>query len=345
MRILVTGGAGFIGSNFIRYMLEKHEDVEICNIDALTYAGNLENLADVTEDRRYEFIKLDIALEADVMAVMERKAPDAVVNFAAESHVDRSIHLGAGEFIRTNICGTQNLLDAARQVGVGRFVQISTDEVYGSAEEGAGFSEETPLSPNNPYSATKASADLLVRAANKSYGLDAVITRCANNFGPYQFPEKLIPLMVINALQEKPLPVYGDGLHMRDWIFVGDHCSAIDLVMRKGKSGEVYNIGGTPDFSNLDIVRMILGFLGKPESLIEHIEDRPGHDRRYAMDYSKITRELGWKPESSLDKALELSVKWYVDNADWWRRVQEGSYREYYERIYGSRMSESGREG
>ncbi len=341
MRILVTGGAGFIGSNFIRYMLEKHADVEIRNLDVLTYAGNLENLADVAGNRRYEFVKGDIASEADVMAVMERQVPDVVVNFAAESHVDRSIHFGAGEFIKTNICGTQNLLDAARQMGVGRFVQISTDEVYGSAEEGAGFSEETPLSPNNPYSATKASADLLVRAANKSYGLDTVITRCSNNFGPYQFPEKLIPLMVINALREKPLPIYGDGLHMRDWIFVSDHCSAIDLVMRKGRSGEVYNIGGTPDFSNLDIVRMILGALGKPESLIQHIEDRPGHDRRYAMDYSKITAELGWKPEHSFDEAMELSVKWYTDNTDWWRRVQEGSYRGYYEKIYGSRMAEN----
>ncbi|MFW6152076.1 MAG: dTDP-glucose 4,6-dehydratase [Verrucomicrobiota bacterium] len=341
MRILVTGGAGFIGSNFIRYMLEKHDDVEICNLDSLTYAGNLENLADVAGNSRYVFIKGDIASEPEVMAVVEQHMPDVVVNFAAESHVDRSIHLGAGEFIRTNICGTQNLLDAARAAGTGRFVQISTDEVYGSAEEGSGFSEKTPLSPNNPYSATKASADLLVRAANKSYGLDTVITRCSNNFGPYQFPEKLIPLMVINALQEKPLPIYGDGLHMRDWIFVSDHCSAIDLVMRKGRSGEVYNIGGTPDFSNLDIVRMILGSLGKPESLIQHIDDRPGHDRRYAMDYSKITAELGWKPEHSFDEAMELSVKWYTDNRDWWRRVQEGSYREYYEKIYGLRMAEN----
>jgi dTDP-glucose 4,6-dehydratase len=342
MKILVTGGAGFIGSNYIRYVLHEHKDVEVKNFDSLTYAGNLENLADIAASSRYSFVKGDVSTEAEVTAVVEAWQPDAIVNFAAESHVDRSIHLGAAEFIATNICGVQNLLDAARMTGVGRFVQISTDEVYGSAEEAAFFTEATPLRPNNPYSATKASADLLVRAAHKSYGLDAVITRCSNNFGPYQFPEKLIPLMVINALEDKPLPVYGDGLQTRDWIYVEDHCSAIDLVLRTGKSGEIYNIGGTPDFTNLELVKRILAILEKPESLVKHIEDRPGHDRRYAMDYSKISEELGWQPRHSLEEALTESVRWYVDNREWWRRVRDGSYREYYGKIYGSRLREKG---
>lgn len=337
MKWLVTGGAGFIGSNFIRYVLEHSGDVEIVNFDCLTYAGNLENLADLERDPRYTFVRGDISRIEDVRAVFEQNRFDAVLNFAAESHVDRSLHLGAERFVLTNVLGTQILLDAAREYGVRRYLQVSTDEVYGSLGATGRFTEETPLAPNNPYSATKAGADFLVRAAHHSHGMDTVITRCSNNFGPYQFPEKLIPLMIANALEDKPLPVYGDGLHVRDWIYVLDHCAAIDLVLRKGKSGEVYNIGGMYDVPNIEVVRRILKILSKPESLITFVKDRPGHDRRYAMDASKIQRELGWSPSHTFDAALCETIEWYRRHQRWLERVRSGEYVRYYERMYGNR--------
>jgi dTDP-glucose 4,6-dehydratase len=337
MKILVTGGAGFIGSNFIRYMLRRYTDVEVVNFDWLTYAGNLENLADVEKDPRYTFIRGDIADVKDVRNVFEHHRLDAVVNFAAESHVDRSLHLGAERFVLTNVLGTQVLLDAAREYGVPRYLQVSTDEVYGSLGATGRFTEETPLAPNNPYSATKASADFLVRAAHRSHGMDTVITRCSNNFGPYQFPEKLIPLMIANAMENKPLPVYGDGLHVRDWIYVLDHCAAIDVVLRKGRAGEVYNIGGQYDVPNIEVVKKILRLLGKPESLITFVKDRPGHDRRYAMAAEKIRKELGWTPAHSFDDALRETIEWFRNHADWLARVRSGDYVKYYERMYANR--------
>ena len=341
MKLLVTGGAGFIGSNFIRHMLAEYDDAQIVNMDALTYAGNLENLSDFEDDQRYEFCRASVTDMEDVEQVFRGRAFDAVVNFAAESHVDRSIHMGAEIFIHTNIMGVQCLLDACRANGVKRFLQVSTDEVYGSLGKQGRFTEESPIQPNNPYAATKAAADLLVRAAHKSYGLDAVITRCSNNFGPYQFPEKLIPLMIANALEDKPLPVYGDGKHVRDWIYVLDHCAAIDCVLRKGKAGSVYNIGGGHDVPNIEIVRGILGILKKPESLIRFVEDRPGHDRRYAIDAAHIRNELGWKPSHSFQQALEYTVQWYVKHRDWWGRIRSGEYERYYERLYGDRLAQS----
>jgi len=345
MKILVTGGAGFIGSNFIRRMLADYPDIEIVNMDALTYAGNLENLAGFEDDQRYEFLHGNITDVEDVEQVFRGRAFDAVVNFAAESHVDRSLHMGADVFIQTNVLGVQYMLEACRANGVKRFLQVSTDEVYGSLGKQGRFAEESPIQPNNPYAATKASADLLVRAAHKSYGFDAVITRCSNNFGPYQFPEKLMPLMIANALEDKPLPVYGDGKHVRDWIYVMDHCSAIDCVLRNGKSGGVYNIGGGHDVPNIDIVKGILKILKKPESLIRYVEDRPGHDRRYAIDATHIRNELGWKPSRSFEQALEYTVQWYVKNRDWWGRIRSGEYQHYYERMYGNRLAGSGGEG
>ena len=337
MKLLVTGGAGFIGSNFIRQMLTTHPAEEIVNLDLLTYAGNLENLADVAQSPRYKFVRGDIAAADDLRRVCEAHPFAAIVNFAAETHVDRSLHLGADVFIRTNVLGVQNLLDATRQFGIKRFVQVSTDEVYGSLGPAGAFTETTPLQPNNPYSATKAGADCLVRAAHHSYGVDAVTTRCSNNFGPYQFPEKLIPLMIANALEDKPLPVYGDGLHVRDWIYVLDHCAAIARVLRHGAAGQVYNIGGNYDVPNVDIVRRILQILGKPESLIQFVQDRPGHDRRYAMDSSRIRRELGWEPAHPFDAALQATVEWYLTHRTWWERIRSGAYREYYDRMYGWR--------
>lgn len=337
MKIFVTGGAGFIGSNFVRHMLRAHKDLELVNFDALTYAGNLENLADVEKDPRYRFVRGDISRVEDVRPVFEKGAFDAVVNFAAESHVDRSLHLGAEQFILTNVLGTQILLDASREYGVKRFLQVSTDEVYGSLGATGRFSEETPVTPNNPYSATKAGADFLVRAAQHSHGVNAVITRCSNNFGPYQFPEKLIPLMIANALEGKQLPVYGDGMHVRDWIYVLDHCAAIDVVLEKGKAGEVYNIGGMYDVPNLEVVKKILAILGKPESLITFVKDRPGHDRRYAMEAVKIQRELGWKPAHTFDAALRETIDWYLANKQWLARVRSGEYVKYYERLYAGR--------
>jgi dTDP-glucose 4,6-dehydratase len=337
MKLFVTGGAGFIGSNFVRHMLAAHSDVHIVNFDALTYAGNLENLSDVEKDPRYVFVRGDISRVDDVRAVFSKYPFDAIVNFAAESHVDRSLHLGAEQFIHTNVLGTQILLDASREYKVKRFVQISTDEVYGSLGSEGRFSETTPIAPNNPYSATKASSDFLVRAACHSHGVDAVITRCSNNFGPFQFPEKLIPLMIANALEDKPLPVYGDGMHVRDWIFVLDHCSAIDAVLHKGKTGEVYNIGSMNDVPNLHVVKQILATLKKPESLIKFVKDRPGHDRRYAMDAIKIQKELGWKPAHNFDDGLKLTIDWYLGHKPWLDRVRSGEYSKYYTKLYSGR--------
>lgn len=340
MRILVTGGAGFIGSNFVRLILRNHPEDEVVNLDALTYAGNIENLADLRDHPRHTFIHGDIASTRDVSRVFRQQGIDAVVNFAAESHVDRSLHMGPRVFIRTNILGTQILLDAARKHRVQRFLQVSTDEVYGSLGPTGAFTEATPLQPNNPYSATKAGADFMVRAAHHSHGLNAVITRCSNNFGPYQFPEKLIPLMIANALADKPLPVYGDGLHVRDWIFVEDHCSGIDVVLRQGVAGEVYNLGGNYDVPNIQIVKGILELLGKPESLILYVKDRPGHDRRYAMDNTRARTELGWQPAHRFEEALRATVDWYVANETWWRRILSGEYRKAYDRMYGWRDKE-----
>ncbi|MBT3296440.1 MAG: dTDP-glucose 4,6-dehydratase [Verrucomicrobia bacterium] len=337
MRVLVTGGAGFIGSNFVGHMLATYPEIEIVNMDVLTYAGNLENLAAFEDDERHILERRNIASQEDVESVFRTHEIDIVVNFAAESHVDRSLHVGAEAFIRTNVMGVQMLLDAARVHGVQRFVQISTDEVYGSLGPEGRFTEDTPLAPNNPYAATKAAADLLVRAAHKSHGIDAVITRCSNNFGPYQFPEKLIPLMIANALEGKPLPVYGDGMNVRDWIYVLDHCRAIDDVMRKGRSGEVYNIGSDHDVPNMDIVTQILGLLDKPPSLIQFVEDRPGHDRRYAMDSSKLRDELGWAPALSFEDGLKATVQWYLDSGTWLEHVRSGAYQGYYEMLYGER--------
>jgi len=335
MKILVTGGAGFIGSNFIHFMLAQYPDVQIVNLDALTYAGNLENLAPVEKDGRYRFVKGDVASADDLRGVFRAQAFDAVVHFAAESHVDRSPHLGPDVFIMTNILGTQRLLDACRAHSVPRFLHVSTDEVYGSLGREGRFTESTPLQPNNPYAATKAASDLMVRAAVKSHGLDAVITRCSNNFGPYQFPEKLIPLMIANAVEGKPLPVYGDGMQVRDWIFVSDHCRGVDAVLRRGRAGEVYNIGGSHDVPNLEVVRLILKMLGKPESMIKYVKDRPGHDRRYAMDTAKIKSELGWGPQLDFETGLRRTVDWYLANRAWWERVRSGAYQEYYRRMYG----------
>jgi dTDP-glucose 4,6-dehydratase len=318
-------------------MLEEYRDVELLNFDALTYAGNLENLQGLEEDPRYSFVRGNVAEAADVQKAFAGGIFEAVVHFAAETHVDRSL-TDVGPFISSNVLGTQVLLDAARRNAVKRFVLISTDEVYGSLGPTGEFTEETPIQPNNPYAATKAAADFLVRAAHKSHGLDVVVTRCSNNFGPFQFPEKLIPLMIANAADDKELPVYGDGRHVRDWLYVRDHCSAIDLVLRHGKSGEAYNIGGHKDVPNIEVVKLLLKVLGKPESLIRFVKDRPGHDRRYAMNYSKIQRELGWKPARSFEDALRETVEWYLSNWEWLEHMRSGRYQEYYEKMYGERL-------
>lgn len=333
--LLITGGAGFIGSNFVRHMLKEHPDCRIVNFDALTYAGNLENLREAAGNPRYSFIRGDIADAAQVDAAMSQGV-DAIVNFAAESHVDRSID-DPGLFVRTNVLGTQVLLDAAKKYQVERYLQISTDEVYGALGAEGLFSEETPLAPNSPYSASKAGADLLVRAYHETYGLNIGITRCSNNYGPWHFPEKLIPLAITNALEDKEIPVYGDGLQVRDWLHVADHCRAIDLVLRRGKSGRIYNIGGNNERTNLRIVKTVLAELGKPETLIKHVKDRPGHDRRYAIDAARITGELGWKPEYTFETGLQATVKWYRENRQWWQNVKSGEYAAYYEKMYGNR--------
>lgn len=336
MKLLVTGGAGFIGSNFIHYMLSESTDVEIVNLDALTYAGNLENLAVVEKDPRYTFSKGDITVLADVTSVFKTHGFNAVIHFAAETHVDRSL-MDADKFIQTNILGTQHLLDACRQYSVDRFVHVSTDEVYGSLGPEGRFSETSPIQPNNPYAATKAGSDFMVRAAWHSHGLNTVITRCSNNFGPYQFPEKLIPLMIINALENKPLPVYGDGMQIRDWIYVLDHCRGLDMVLRHGKAGEVYNIGGMHDVPNLEVIRFILKMLKKPESLIQFVKDRPGHDRRYAIDAGKLQKQLGWETQFDFETALKATVDWYLAQRQWWERIRSGDYQAYYQAMYGNR--------
>jgi len=331
MKILVTGGAGFIGSNFVRYLLSHYPAYSLINLDKLTYAGNLDNLADISDYSQHQFVRGDIADAALVNRLASET--EAIIHFAAETHVDRSI-LNAEDFIKTNVYGTYVLLEAARKYQHRRFVHISTDEVYGSRLEGF-FNENDRLSPSSPYSASKASSDLLVASYHKTYGLPTIITRCSNNYGPYQFPEKLIPLMITNALEDKPLPVYGDGLYMRDWLYVLDHCGAIDRVLHQGLPGEIYNIGGQGDKSNLEVIRFILNVLGKPKSLMHSVKDRPGHDRRYAIDPEKIKHELGWEPTYSFETALEKTIAWYRDNPAWWGRVKSGEYQKMYEKIYG----------
>jgi dTDP-glucose 4,6-dehydratase len=338
MKILVTGGCGFIGSNFIRYLLKTYPDDVIINVDKLTYAGNLENLSDFSHSPRYRFVKDDIA-DASRMEVFINDGIDAIVNFAAESHVDRSIQ-DPSAFIRTNIFGTFVLLEAIRKVLPKqpiRFLHISTDEVYGSLGEIGAFTEETALAPNSPYSASKTAADVMVRAYHRTYGLPALITRCSNNYGPYQFPEKLIPLMVSNAMEDKELPIYGDGLNIRDWIFVEDHCRALDLVLRQGKEGEVYNVGGESEKTNLSVAQTILDHLGKPRSLIRFVADRPGHDRRYAIDFSKIGKELAWRPSVSFEEGIRRTIEWYETHREWWQKIKTGEYLEYYKRMYENR--------
>jgi len=336
MNILVTGGAGFIGSNFIFYMLEKHPEYRIVCLDALTYAGNLKTLESVMDNDNFKFIKGDIRDREFVFDLFAEEDFDLVVNFAAESHVDRSIE-DPGVFLETNIMGTQVLMDASREYSVERFHQVSTDEVYGDLpldKPELMFTEETPITTSSPYSASKASADLLVEAYHRTFGLPVTVSRCSNNYGPYQFPEKLIPLMISKALAEEELPVYGKGENIRDWLYVKDHCKAIDLILHKGREGEVYNIGGHNERSNLEVVKTILNELDKPKSLITFVEDRAGHDLRYAIDPAKISNELGWEPTILFDEGIKKTIKWYLENEKWWRNILNGDYQDYYERIY-----------
>lgn len=343
MTILVTGGAGFIGANFIYLELEKyHEDRIVC-IDKLTYAGNLETLDEAMKNPNFRFVKGDICDRDTVFRLFEEEMPDIVVNFAAESHVDRSIE-NPGVFLETNILGTQVLMDASRTYGVKRYHQVSTDEVYGDLpldRPDLFFTEETPLKTSSPYSSSKAGADLLVNAYYRTFGLPTTISRCSNNYGPYQFPEKLIPLMIANALADKPLPVYGEGLNVRDWLYVEDHCKAIDLIIRHGKVGEIYNVGGHNEMKNIDIVKLICAALEKTESLITHVADRKGHDMRYAIDPAKIHRELGWLPETMFKDGIQKTIQWYLDNKSWWKGIMSGEYQNYYEKMYGQRLEES----
>ena len=339
MKILVTGAAGFIGSNIVLHMRKAHPEYDIIALDSLTYAGNLETLAPVMEEDHFTFVRCDITDREGVRKVFEEHHPDVVVNFAAESHVDRSIE-DPGVFLRTNILGTQVLMDACREFGIRRFHQVGTDEVYGDLpldRPDLFFTEDLPLQASSPYSASKASAELLAMAYHRTYGLPVTISRCSNNYGPYQFPEKLIPLMIANALADKPLPVYGTGENVRDWLYVEDHCRAIDMILENGKVGEVYNIGGHNERSNLDVVKTILKQLGKPESLITFVGDRKGHDLRYAIDPSKIHGELGWLPETKFDDGIRQTIDWYLNNESWWKNIISGDYMEYYEKMYGNR--------
>jgi len=339
MNILVTGGAGFIGSNFIHYILDRYHDVRIINLDKLTYAGNLANLADVAqkwEGNRYFFVQADIVDQKKVLATLEEYQVDVIVNFAAESHVDRSID-NPYPFVQTNVLGTQNLLECARLVKVKRFIHVSTDEVYGSLSDCGKFCEDTPLAPNSPYAASKASSDLLCRSYYKTYGFPVIITRCSNNYGPYQFPEKLIPLTFLKAINDQPIPVYGNGQNVRDWIFVEDHCYGIELVLQKGEPGKVYNFGGNAEKQNLEVVKTILDFLDKPHSLISFVQDRPGHDFRYAMDFSLAQKELGFSPQVDFKEGISRTITWYQNNLDWIEDVQSGEYLKFMEKWYGKK--------
>lgn len=339
MTMIVTGGAGFIGANFVFYMLENHLEDRIVCLDKLTYAGNLSTLAPIMENPNFRFVKADICDREAVYGLFEEERPDVVVNFAAESHVDRSIE-NPGVFLETNIMGTAVMMDACRTFGVQRFHQVSTDEVYGDLpldRPDLFFTEQTPIHTSSPYSSSKASADLLAMAYYRTYGLPVTISRCSNNYGPYQFPEKLIPLMIANALADKPLPVYGEGLNVRDWLYVEDHCKAIDLILQRGRVGEVYNIGGHNEMKNIDIVKLICKALNKPESLITHVTDRKGHDMRYAIDPAKIHAELGWLPETMFADGIEKTIQWYLDNCAWWEEIVSGEYQNYYEKMYGNR--------
>ncbi len=339
MTILVTGGAGFIGSNFLFYLRKAHPEDRLVCLDKLTYAGNLSTLEPLLHGPMFRFVRADICDREAVFDLFRQEHPDFVVNFAAESHVDRSIE-NPGLFLQTNILGTGVLMDACRTYGVRRYHQVSTDEVYGDLpldRPDLFFTEQTPLHTSSPYSASKASADLLVLAYHRTFGLSVTISRCSNNYGPYQFPEKLIPLMIANALENKPLPVYGNGLNVRDWLYVEDHCRAIDLIVRGGRDGEVYNVGGHNEMTNIDIVRLICRKLGKPESLITYVTDRKGHDRRYAIDPAKIHAELGWLPETKFADGIEKTIDWYLENRTWWETIRSGDYQAYYEKMYGHR--------
>ena len=339
MNVLVTGGAGFIGSNFVYYMLKNHPDYRILCVDCLTYAGNLSTLEEALKNPNFMFFKTNICDREAIYQIFEEEKPDAVVNFAAESHVDRSIETPE-VFLQTNILGTQVLMDACRKFGNIRYHQVSTDEVYGDLpldQPDLFFTEQTPIHTSSPYSASKASADLLVGAYHRTFGLPVTISRCSNNYGPYHFPEKLIPLMIANALNDKPLPVYGKGENVRDWLYVEDHCRAIDLILHKGRIGEVYNVGGHNEMRNIDIVRLICQKLGKSESLITYVTDRKGHDMRYAIDPTKIHSELGWLPETKFADGIDKTIAWYLENRDWWETIISGEYRNYYEKMYGDR--------
>ena len=337
--VLITGGAGFIGSNFVYHMLKEHPDDKIVCVDCLTYAGNMSTLAEAMNNERFVFYKTNICDRAGIYKIFETEHPDIVVNFAAESHVDRSIETPE-IFLQTNILGTQVMMDACRKYGIGRYHQVSTDEVYGDLpldRPDLFFTENTPIRTSSPYSASKASADLLAQAYHRTFGLPVTISRCSNNYGPYHFPEKLIPLTIANCLNDKPLPVYGEGLNVRDWLYVEDHCRAIDLIIHRGREGEVYNVGGHNEMRNIDIVKLICDYLGKPYSLIKHVSDRKGHDMRYAIDPTKIHDELGWLPETKFADGIKKTIDWYLDNREWWETIVSGEYRNYYEKMYGGR--------